>query len=124
MSDEYTEKDGKVYNSNGEVAVLVSPNYGAGWYSWNTEKPECLFTPAIVRAVLSGELERLSRERGNGLDTMGDRFCKTIMGEDFCVLGCRDLQVRWLEPGTAFRIDEYDGFESIEEIGSIDYVVA
>ena len=27
----------KKVNENDEVAVLVSPGYGAGWYSWNKD---------------------------------------------------------------------------------------
>ena len=27
---------------DGKVAVLYSPGYGAGWYSWNWNHPECV----------------------------------------------------------------------------------
>lgn len=27
----------KYYNQNGELAVLISPGFGAGWSTWNDE---------------------------------------------------------------------------------------
>ena len=38
----------------GKVAVLVSPNYGAGWYSWNSGYKELLFHPKLVEMVEQG----------------------------------------------------------------------
>lgn len=45
----------KYYNEKGEVAVLVSPGFGAGWYSWNKDRPELLFDKDIVAAVLEDD---------------------------------------------------------------------
>ena len=39
------------YEVNGKVAVLISPGFGAGWYSWNTEYPQMIFDPAIVKML-------------------------------------------------------------------------
>ena len=36
---------------DGYVAVLYSPGYGAGWYSWH-RKEELLYDPTIVQMVL------------------------------------------------------------------------
>ena len=41
----------KKVNDRGEVAVLVSYGYGAGWYSWN-DNLQMLFDPEIVDYVL------------------------------------------------------------------------
>lgn len=41
----------KVIN-NGEVAVLYSPGYGAGWYTWGAPL-ELVFHPKIVEMVFS-----------------------------------------------------------------------
>ncbi len=30
-------------SQDGKVAVLYSPGFGAGWYTWNTDAPEILF---------------------------------------------------------------------------------
>lgn len=34
-----------------KVAVLYSPGFGAGWYSWNTKHPQLLFHPKLVEMV-------------------------------------------------------------------------
>lgn len=85
---------------DGKVAVLFSPGWGAGWYTWNSI-PECVFDPDIVRIVLgeaTGDISQLAHEK---------------WGETFYTGGAENLQVEWLPENTPFRIDEYDGNESI-----------
>lgn len=86
---------------NGKVAVLYSPGYGAGWFSWNSEHPQCLFDPDIVDWV----------ENGRSEEEFPDLEAK--YGDYFYDGGFRDLTIAWLPVGTAFRIHEYDGNESI-----------
>lgn len=87
---------------NGNVAVLVSPGFGAGWYTWNTSHPACLFDPDVVAAVLNSEgeaeIERLAEEK---------------WGEGFYTGGADQLVVRWLPEDTEFQVEEYDGSESL-----------
>jgi len=47
---------------DGKVAVLYSPGYGAGWYSWNTDCKECVFNPEIVKLVEAEEKEKITEE--------------------------------------------------------------
>ena len=87
---------------DGMVAVLYSPGYGAGWYTWAGEKgEEMLFDPVLAQAILNGksksEIEELAESR------YPDEYCG----------GAEDLQVAWLPEGTLFHIDEYDGSESV-----------
>ena len=86
---------------DGMVAVLYSPGYGAGWYSWNTKYPECLFDPNIVAMVEAGQHDQI------------EAYCKTAH-PDLLLGGTEQLQIEWLPVGTAFKIEEYDGYESIE----------
>jgi len=79
---------------NEMVAVLVSPKYGSGWYSWNKNCPECLFDPAVVAWVEGGK----------------EGPCPD-MGENFCHRGSEDLMIEWIPVGTTFRIEEHDGYE-------------
>ena len=44
---------------NGKVAVLYSPGYGSGWYTWNQEFPELIFSPAIVKMVIEERFDAL-----------------------------------------------------------------
>jgi hypothetical protein len=98
-------KYGKVVR-DGKVAVLYSPSFGAGWYTWNTDYPECIYDPEVV-AMLEAKKEPT------------DEWCKARYGEDFYAGGASDLVIRWLDEDTLFRIEEYDGSESIEEASDV-----
>lgn len=86
---------------DGKVAVLVSPGYGAGWYTSNKEFPECLFDADIAKIVL-GEVV------GNIEDVAYEKY-----GEEFYLGGFDQLKVEWVLIGDRFRIKEYDGSESL-----------
>ena len=47
---------------NGKVAVLYSPGFGAGWFSWNTEYKELLFHPKIVEMVESNKKDMITED--------------------------------------------------------------
>ena len=91
----------KYYNEKGEVGVLISPGYGSGWYSWNESMPQLLFDKDIIQAVLDGDNDKAEQ-------VAIDKY-----GEDIYTGGASDLVVVWLQPGTMFRIEEYDGSESL-----------
>lgn len=95
----------------GKVAVVYSPNFGAGWYTWNTEHPELLFDPMIVECVEQEDKEKLATY-------VAMRYPDIYAG------GMRDLQVVWLPVGTLFRVHEYDGSESIEIKEELDWIIA
>lgn len=98
---------------NGRVGVLYSPGFGAGWYTWNLNHPQCVFDPDIIDLVENkadySKIEELAESK---------------YGEDFYAGGAHKLRVAWLEEGTQFRIHEYDGSERIEELGRVDWLVA
>src|ERR1043165_250330 len=92
---------------NGMVAVLYSPGFGAGWYSWNTRYPQILFHPKIVEMVENGRQDDITEELV--VELLG------LNAEDYvCVLGAPSLAIEWLPEGSAFRINEYDGSESVQ----------
>jgi hypothetical protein len=86
---------------DGKVAVLISPDYGAGWYTWNTEYPECLYDPEIVKIVLN-------EAKGNICEIANNKF-----GEGFTAYDSDQLVVVWVPVGSRFRINEFDGSESL-----------
>ena len=94
---------------DGKVAVIVSPGYGAGWSTWVPDESVC-FDPIILKWI----------EEGKVGDPPLDHY-----GEDAPYSGgLRGAEIRWINEGTAFRITEYDGSESLEVIGDIDYLTA
>jgi hypothetical protein len=86
---------------DGRVAVLYSPGFGSGWYTWNQEFPELIFSPAIVKLVADEKFDELETY-------MELKYPEVFKG------GMRDLEIEWIPVGTEFRIHEYDGAESIE----------
>lgn len=102
----------KIECEGGMMAVLVSPDYGTGWSTWNSEHRETLCMDAeIVKAVLDKDIEKAVE------------IAKQKCG-DFYAGGARDLTVEWVKKGAAFEIDEYDGYETLHVIGDHDYMVA
>lgn len=87
---------------DGNVAVLYSPGFGAGWYTWNSEHPELVFDPTIVAMIEQGRP-----------DHEIEAHVVTKYGADIYCGGLGDLAIRWVPVGAQFRIDEYDGNESV-----------
>lgn len=89
---------------DGMVAVLYSPGFGAGWSSWASEfEQTALYHPDIVAWVEGGKEGDI------------DELMKRLTGDGyFYTGGAYDLVIEWLPVGTAFKIHEYDGSESVE----------
>lgn len=102
---------------DGKVAVLVSPGFGAGWSTWSTARGGevtgfMLFDPILVDMVEC-------KESAETIETY-----VTSMYPDVYCGGADDLTIQWLPVGTAFRIHEYDGSESVEIRDDIDWTIA
>ena len=99
---------------DGKVAVLISPGYGSGWYTWNESHPELLFLPRVVEMVLN---------QASHYDIA--EYVESIYGEDEIYTGgASDLKVIWVPQGTEFRIEEYDGSESLKLKDDEDWITA
>lgn len=97
---------------DGRVAVLYSPGYGAGWYTWNPDHPECLFDPDTVAWVEGGKTGDLPDFDAK----YGDAY--------FYAGGAKDLMIKWIPEGTQFRIAEYDGSESVILASEEEWITA
>jgi len=95
------------------VAVVFSPGYGAGWYSWNNSEygPELVFDPMIANMILHNKKEEFATY-------MAVRYPEAYSP------GFDDLAVRWIPVGTKFRITEYDGNEEIEFFNDVEWLEA
>ena len=119
-----TEGQSRLYRAGGptdgpELAVLVSPDYGAGFFTWNYDggdgDPFTPFQPEIVAKVLTGNRDEITKEWMQARCFTDDGTAEGYAA----VLGVRDLTVQWVRAGTLFSIDEYDGAESIQVL-SVD----
>ena len=100
-----------------KVAVLVSPGFGAGWSTWSYVGEEdyrnfMLFDPTLVDMV----------ERGASAETI-ETYVTSMHPGTYCG-GADDLTIQWLPVGTAFRIHEYDGAESVEIRDDMNWTIA
>jgi hypothetical protein len=101
----------------GQVAVLYSRGFGAGWYSWNTSQPWMMFHPRLVEAV---ELKASETE----ISEIANAIARELGDETPYTGGADGLTIQWIEQGTQFKVVEYDGAESIEILGQSTYEVA
>ena len=85
---------------DGLVAVVYSPEYGAGWSTENHNASP--FDPLVVAWIEAG------REHPA---PYADPMYGIYNG------GLHRAVIEWLPVGTRFRIDVYDGAEAIEIIG-------
>jgi len=94
---------------DGKVAILISPGFGAGWYTWNTKHTELLFSPKMV--------EMVERNEANKIDK--DWVLENLGIENVYCGGASDLVVYWLPIDTAFMVKGYNGSESIITIDDL-----
>lgn len=108
-----TEITFEKYEKDGKVAVLYSPGFGAGWstWAWDGEAESLAMNAKIVEAFLAGGGEAATRVAEE-------------LHPDVYTGGAEDLSVEWIAKGTAFRINEYDGNESIEVLDISNFMIA
>jgi len=96
---------------DGKVAVIFSPEFGAGWYTWNTEYPEIIFDPNIVHFIENKEIDKLEAY-------------VDLKYPELYLSGFEDLAIMWLDEGTEFKIEEYDGNETIVLRKKVKWLIA
>ena len=94
---------------DGNVKVLYSPGYGAGFLTWGAPV-EAIFDPKLIQLV----------EDNNFLEAIS--YVEKTYGA--YTGGVEDLKVALIPEGTKFIIDEYDGYESIRLLEHINYLTA
>lgn len=97
MSPEKVIRDGK-------VAVLVSPGFGAGWSTW-AEGDAAEFVTFDRRLVEAAERKAHASEV--------EEILNALFGKAPYMGGWSDVEVRWVDQGTVFYINDYDGNESL-----------
>ena len=107
------------YIRDGQVAVLVSPGFGAGWSTWCEfdDRKAVTFDPWIVDLLLSDQYNRKEK-----IDRIYAHCA--VKYPDMYMGGASDLTVEWIPQGTLFRIAEHDGSETIELKEADDWIQA
>ncbi len=107
------------YIRNGQVAVLISPGFGAGWSTWCefNDRKAVTFDPWIVDILLSDQYNRKEK-----IDRIYAHCA--IKYPDLYMGGVSDLTVEWVPQGSLFRVAEYDGSETIELKEADDWIQA
>lgn len=96
---------------DGKVAILFSPGFGAGWYTWHGVDA-LLRDPEVVHLV-ECRSKAPEEERQYYTEKIVE-YCENTYGTDYYYGGAEDLEIEWIELGDKFRITEYDGSEGIE----------
>ncbi len=100
----------RYYNNKGQVGVLVSPGFGAGWSTWNSEVD--VFDYEMIEAILSKQRKTKIEE------ITSKKYPSAYLG------ALNSLTVEFLDAGTKFHIHEYDGNETIETVDDIEWLEA
>jgi hypothetical protein len=100
---------------DGKVAVLYSPGFGAGWSTWSSisgHGTELMFDPSVVTLVEDRDNGKITTDQ---LVELVNTYCEITYGKNEVYCGGVDnLEIVWIPEGTQFKINEYDGSESIE----------
>ncbi len=103
------------YVKDGKVAVLVSPGFGAGWSTWNTE--DLALDSRVVEYFFMRHHDQELLDKIAKLDTLENKEAKEYfesLGYDNVYFGgFNQIEIHWVKQGTIFRISEYDGNEHI-----------
>ena len=103
----------KYYNTNGDIGIIVSGGYGAGWSTWLSSHKEFLM---MDKTLVEMCIQCATEEEVAA-------YLQNQFGEDFyCYMGgWDDCRIVNLPPNTAFKITEYDGSESLLTIDDLPF---
>lgn len=109
MVEPYWNEDGDKY------AVLVSPDYGAGWSTWNYREM------AYDKRVVEFWMAHKGQDPRNSVEA--EAYFEELGYHDVYFGGFKSLRMTWVPRGKAWRIDEYDGSEGIIFQGDENWTV-
>lgn len=95
------------------MKIIISPGFGGGWSTWCSAKNK-----EDERKILTWKPMIEALERGEKLNNEHPAFLslKEAVAPETYLVECTfdQLVVEEVEDGLRFRVDEYDGYESVE----------
>lgn len=120
----------ELYEKNGEIGVLVSPGYGAGWSTWGCD--ELAYDKRVVEFWLShkGDEEFMATVEESGYYRVPESAAHKEAMEFFSSLGYGspymggfdEIELEYVKKGMPWRITEYDGSESLETLDTAGFI--
>ena len=109
----------ELYKKGDTVGVLISPGFGAGWYTWADR------TFPINVALDKRVIEKWLELKGdpNGCEKFKEWLSDITNGAYFYAGGWDDLELVFVPEGSIFKIDEYDGNESLLLVTDPEYMI-
>lgn len=98
----------KYENENGQIGVLVSGGFGAGWSTWGGDSEFLSMDKTLVEMKLNDAPE-----------SEVEAYCEKIKDDSPYMGGWSDARIEWLDKGASFTIEEYDGSESLRMISDL-----
>ena len=117
-------------NEDGKVGVLISGGYGAGWSTWADSKDRefFLFDRGLVALALDKEAANGPFDKTTQwLIEMNTEELEVYLkenGVDSFTGGWAGVYVKWMDQGTEFIVEEYDGSESLRYRDNEDWMSA
>ena len=114
-------------NEDGKVGVLISGGYGAGWSTWAHSKDRefFLFDRGLVALALEKEAAEMNTEElENHLKENGIEDYSSTGGMASSWGPWAGVYVVWMDPGTEFIVEEYDGSEALRYRDNEDWMSA
>lgn len=122
----------KLVTSNGSTAIAYSPGYGGGWSTDYTNNKQMIFDSRLIQLILSDYFKSKFNDKTEYLIQPKDKdyyiqFMKSVFPDikytpninSFC-----QLAVEFIPQNTKFKIQEYDGSESIKIFNPNEYFTA
>jgi hypothetical protein len=102
----------KYKNEKGLVGVLVFDGHGAGW---STSSSDNALFMAMDRTLVEMKLRKADK-------TEVVKYLEGVLGRDIYISNWEKVKVEYLEEGTIFTIDSYDGWESICTLAHLNMI--
>lgn len=112
----YFVENNKLYNHKHEVAVVYSPDYGGGWSTWRDVDPTDARVAVLTMTGAEATLGFMQYGEPETILFKDRKFYPYLPSETH-----DELDIVWLPAGTLYKVEEYDGAESVIRAQNMDW---